>query len=205
MRLRCLLATLVLISVLCIPVQAQDEMDIRHEIGISYGAAPNSAWFNSYTDIVPEMFGVAYKNKHFIGPIGVEYHYRINRLIGVGGIFTFSTTNEDGFMDKDKVKVTHAHKAYISVMPSVKLNWLRRANWGLYSKFAAGVTYARGVDHNYGSDGHSADEKTVSKDLLFNYQASLIGIEGGGQHVRGFLEAGIGEQGVAVAGVRYRF
>ena len=38
-----------------------------------------------------------------------------------------------------------------------------------------------------------------------NWQASLLGIEAGGPQLRGYLEAGVGEQGVAVIGLRYKF
>jgi hypothetical protein len=40
---------------------------------------------------------------------------------------------------------------------------------------------------------------------VFNFQASLLGIEAGGQNVRGFVELGMGEQGVALAGIRCKF
>ena len=45
------------------------------------------------------------------------------------------------------------------------------------------------------------DDKT---DLLFNFQASLLGVEFGGAF-RGFVELGFGEQGIALAGLRYKF
>jgi hypothetical protein len=38
-----------------------------------------------------------------------------------------------------------------------------------------------------------------------NFQASLFGIEAGSMRFRAFAEFGLGEQGVAVAGSRYKF
>jgi hypothetical protein len=32
-----------------------------------------------------------------------------------------------------------------------------------------------------------------------------LGLEAGSQHLRGYVELGVGEQGVMLAGVRYRF
>ena len=86
----------------------------------------------------------------------------------------------------------------------MKLDWLRKHNWGMYTKLAAGVTYAHVTDQDY-EDGKKTDEKITSKDLLFNFQASLIGVEAGNQHVRGFAEFGVGEQGIALVGLRYKF
>jgi hypothetical protein len=41
--------------------------------------------------------------------------------------------------------------------------------------------------------------------VFFNFQVSALGIEAGTENVRGFAELGIGEQGIALAGVRIRF
>jgi len=44
-----------------------------------------------------------------------------------------------------------------------------------------------------------------NNEIRFNFQASLIGVEVGSQKLRGFAEFGVGEQGIAQAGVRYKF
>ena len=85
-------------------------------------------------------------------------------------------------------------------MPAVKFNWLRKEKVGLYSKLAAGVTFT--------SNNIKDTDKTVSsdkdKDLMFNFQASMIGVEVG-TTIRGFAEIGVGEQGLILLGLRYRF
>ena len=87
-------------------------------------------------------------------------------------------------------------------MPSVKFNWLRRHNWGLYSKLAAGAT----LRHSSLKEKESVDaKKTTKNQAFFNFQVSAIGFEAGSENVRGFAELGIGEQGVGLAGVRFRF
>ena len=85
-------------------------------------------------------------------------------------------------------------------MPAVKFNFLRKKNFGLYSKAALGVTYrTEFIDYDDGSEDY--DEK----DLLLNWQLSFIGIEAGSPYLRAFAELGIGEQGVVCAGLRYKF
>ena len=162
MKIKCLLAALAFSSIFCLPVQAHNDMETRHEVAVSYGTVPNSIW-----------------------------------------IAVFNTNKMDTYYKE--VQSSHITRFYFSFLPSVKFNWLRRDNWGLYSKVAAGVTYANFNDEDYDDNGKKTGESASARDLLFNYQASLLGVEAGGQHLRGFAEFGIGEQGIALAGLRFKF
>lgn len=202
MRIKCLFAVLALISLVNIPVQAQDEMETRHEVAVSYGTVPNSIWIDILTEVIKASFGESMDSYKHVGPIALEYYYHTSPLIGVGAVAIFTSNNENGFI-KD-VKSSHTFRSYFSFMPSIKFNWLRKKNWGMYSKLAAGVTYAHFKQDDY-DNGVATGEKTTANDLVFNFQASLLGIEAGGQNVRGFVELGMGEQGVALAGIRCKF
>ena len=57
MKIKFLLAALAVSVVVCFPAQAQDEMETRHEVGITYGAVPNSVWVDIYTDVIADIFG----------------------------------------------------------------------------------------------------------------------------------------------------
>lgn len=201
MKIRYLIAALAVSAILCIPAQAQEET--RHEIGISYGVVPNSVWIDVLTDVVPAIFGEKYENGCYVGPIGVEYYYHTSPLIGVGAIAVFATNNDDGF--RKEVLTSHRNKSYMTLMPSVKFDWLRKTNWGMYSKVAVGATLSRFSNQDYDTNGKLIGEKKVTNDVLFNFQASLIGVEAGNRNVRGFAELGVGEQGIALAGVRFKF
>jgi hypothetical protein len=191
------------IAALFIPVQAQDELETRHEIGISYGAVPNSVWLDILTDIVPAIFGESHENNHYIGPIGLEYYYHTSPLIGIGAVGVFATNNEDAF--RNEKMTSHINKSYITLMPSVKFNWLRKEKWGMYSKIALGATLANSGHQEYNESGKLTGDKETNNDVFFNFQASLLGVEVGNAQVRGFFELGVGEQGLALAGVRYKF
>ena len=203
MRIKCLIAVLVCISFIFVPAQAQaEELETRHEVSISYGTVPNSIWIDIFTDVIKAMFGEKQDSYKYFGPISMEYYYHTSPLIGVGGVAIFASNNENGFISGEQS--THTFRSYFSVLPSVKFNWLRKNHWGLYSKLAAGVTYAHFKQDDY-EDGRATGLNTIASDLLFNFQASLLGVEAGNKHVRGFLELGMGEQGVALAGLRYKF
>lgn len=203
MKFKSLLAALVLSVMFCVPAQAQDEMETRHEIGISYGTVPNSVWIDAFTDVVTSMFGEKQDNQHYVGPIGLEYYYHTSKLVGVGAVAVFASHNEDTYLT-EKLDGHRTH-TYYTLMPSVKFNWLRKAKWGMYSKLALGATMAHACDQDLDANGHKTGEKITTNDVLFNFQASLLGVEVGNQQVRGFLELGVGEQGIALAGVRYKF
>ena len=202
MKIYRILTTLVLATLLFAPVQAQDEY--RHEVGLSYGAAPNSIWIDFLSDVIPAFFGQKTANSHYVGPIGLEYYYHTSPLIGLGGIFTYVGNNEDLY-NKEEVKVTYRSRNYYTLMPSIKFNWLRKQHWGMYSKLAAGATLAHFNDKDYVDNGNKKTQAKQEDQVLFNFQASLLGIEAGSQQVRGFIELGMGEQGVFMGGLRCKF
>lgn len=203
MKIRCLLAVLAISSLFCVQAQAQEEVEPRHEISISYGAVPNSIWIDIFSDVFPAIFGEKHEKEHYVGPIGLEYYYHTSPLIGVGAVAVFATNNQDARV-KEELR-SHQIKSYYTLMPAVKFNWLRKTNWGMYSKVAIGASLANSSKEDYNESGKLTGNKETSNDVFFNFHASLLGVEAGNQHVRGFAELGIGEQGIILGGVRYRF
>lgn len=173
---------LFLLSVLAIAavlnISAQNEW--KHEVAISYGPG-------AFTDLNSSFFHGFFTGKQssYIGAFGAEYFYRPKSALGVGLVGTFSTCK---WSDSDK-----ARTSYIGIMPAVKYNWLYRDHLSMYSKLALGVII--GVD-----SGVDADKTRAT----FGWQASVVGAEFGSAF-RGFLELGFGEQGLLVAGLRYKF
>ena len=170
--------TLALTLVATLGLNAQSEW--RNEISISYGVGAFTDLSSSYLDgIFPG------KQTSYIGALGAEYFYRPKSRLGVGLVGTFSTCK---WNENDK-----ARTKYMSIMPAVKYNWLYRDHFSMYSKLALGLLL--GID----SSEHS-DKTTAS----FGWQASAVGAEFGNAF-RGFVELGFGEQGILVAGLRYKF
>ena len=200
MKVRCLLIRIVLSSILSVHAQEQEEM--RQEISISYGVAPNSIWLDAISDVVPAMFGQKSDNETRIGSLSAEYFYHTSKVVGVGAVASFSHYSED-VLSKDVLK-SHRNKGYYTLMPAVKFNWLRKQHWGMYNKIALGATYAQVSDEGYSENGLKDGNKETNDDVMFNFQASL-GVEAGSNHWWGFAEFGIGEQGVGLLGVRYKF
>lgn len=175
--------------------------DTKHEIGISYGAMSNTTWM-SIGDAMGTIltFGaVKYSDGNFTGPIAVEYFYHLNPVVGVGAIGAYAKETKDILVANENYG--EAKNSYVTVMPAAKFNWLRKKYFGLYSKVAAGLTFAS-LKENYTKSG--AENQSESK-VGFNFQASALGIEAGSENIRAFAELGVGEQGVILAGIRAKF
>ena len=191
---------MVAVAMMTVSVNAQSENYYKHEFAVSYGSIPNSAWMSLGDAMGTAMISLgtcSYDNGKFTGPISAEYFYHINPVIGVGGVFAYTQEKKDILFDK-KV-VGEAVSNFITVLPAVKFNWLRKKNFGLYSKVALGATY-RSRENKYDNDPNISDNHFV-----FNFQLTGIGIEAGAKNVWAFAEFGMGEQGLALAGVRLKF
>ena len=170
--------------------------ETRHEVAVSYGCLSNSQIFDDFGEIGGALVHTKYENKKSFGPISVEYFYHLKPWLGVGGIAAYGNFKEDAYLFGDKIGESKNH--YITVMPAAKFDWLRRKNFGLYSKLAVGATLR---NEKFEADTHTDDDNEVH----FNWQVSAIGIEAGSPTVRGFAEVGMGEQGMLLAGLRYKF
>ena len=182
-------------------VIASQKDETRHEIAVGWGIVPNSALLDGLfelTNVAVSGGSVSYENESYAGPLSVEYFYHLSKTVGVGGIGAYTFNEQDVVLHRTKIGVAKTH--YFTIMPAAKVDWLRKSHWGLYSKVGAGISCrTEKIDWKDESD----DKKTDN--VLFNFQASVIGMEVGNAHVRGFAELGIGEQGLGVLGVRCRF
>ena len=181
-------------------VKAQNGYDeTKHEVAISYGIDSNSQIIDAFEEIGGAMFGAKLENEKFFGPISVEYFYHVKNWLGVGGIVAYGVNTQDAMSGSDKIG--ESKNSYCTLMPAVKFDWLRKKNFGMYSKLAVGATLR---SEKYDSNNNSNNDYTDSE-VHVNWQASFIGLEAGGPTIRGFLELGTGEQGMVLAGVRLKF
>ena len=183
--------------------QAQSNgYDTKHEVSVSYGIDSNSQWLDvleNTTLIIASGATASFDNDRFLGPISVEYFYHLKPWVGVGGIFAYGSNKQDIlFSGKKDGELKHS---YYTLMPAVKFDWLRKKHFGMYSKLAVGMTLR--TENIEDSDPSVKSEDNTMMHL--NWQASFLGIEAGSPTVRGFAELGFGEQGIILAGVRYKF
>lgn len=183
------------------------DITTQNEFSLTYGTLSNSEWIEAFGEVVTVMFGGETKTKNAFGPMSAEYFRRITPVVAVGAIGSVSSYKEDMMKrtttatgETTSEKIGDYTRSYFSFMPAAKFNWLRKEHFGMYSKVAAGITLAS--TNMKDTDPSVATEK--DKNVMFNFQASLIGIEAGGK-LRGFAEFGMGEQGAILLGIRYNF
>ena len=188
-----------LMAMVC--VQAQDE-NPSHEIGVSYGLGVSLIGDGIGNAVGAGIFdaltGYEWTNKKNFGTLGVEYFYHLADAprTAIGGIFTYARYGED--VEKGGVKEGERTRSYMTLMPSVKYYYVNGKNFGLYSKVAAGVMMMRAKSESNG-------KSDTDSDFRFMCQASLLGLEAGSQNFRCFFELGAGEQGIILAGLKYKF
>ena len=177
------------------------ESESKHEVSFGVGCWANSQILDFMTDLTGTTMTagyVSYENEKFSIPLSVEYFYHINPLVGVGGIAVYSHGKRDMLYGNElqgRMKTN-----YYTFIPAVKFNWLRKKNWGLYSKAGLGVS-VRNQKWNWYDASHTNDSDT---DFILNFQGTPIGVECGNQYYWGFLELGMGEQGIVNAGIRIK-
>ena len=176
--------------------------DTKHEVAISLGAGSNSQIIDVFEELGGAIVGVSTDNEDFFGPISVEYFYHVKPWLGVGGIFAYGQMKEDVYLTgKRHGKDGENKNNYLTLMPAVKFDWVRKKYFGVYSKLAIGATL-RHEKIDYDSAEHKDYDNT---DIHVNWQVSLLGIEAGSPQLRGFVELGTGEQGIGLIGLRYKF
>lgn len=178
---------------------AKNDKD-RNEFSITYGqfTVPQFAY------VMGGVFGAMFTAGHFsfenpkmVGAAGVEYVHYVNGWLGFGGAAMcdyMTATALSVSSDGTKTPNGKFQLGVMSVMPVVKFAWLNRAHVGLYSKLAAGAGYT-----------FTGETGEVEDNFLFAFQATPIGVDFGGERFRGFVEAGLGMQGLVSGGVRWFF
>ena len=181
---------------------AQEGYDnTKHEVAVGYGILSNSQWLDIFAEVAVMEAGATFSNENFVGTCSAEYLYRATNWLGLGCIFAFGQSSMDYTTQASGPREGFVTNRYFSLMPAVKLDWLRTKYFGMYSKLAVGYTY-----RTIAVDYEDVAKEDVNDHLgHLNWQASLLGIEAGGPQLRGYLEAGVGEQGVAIVGLRYKF
>ncbi|MBR5748729.1 MAG: hypothetical protein IKY01_08105 [Prevotella sp.] len=187
---------LVMVAVAMMTALSVNAQSFKHEVGVFYGFESASNVFSLVTSAISAAAG---DQSSFWGPVGVEYYYNVSPVVGLGAVAAYAGCKAED----DKTHKEDLTESFITVMPSVKFNWLRKKNFGMYSALSAGAMFAsvKCNDNAKAADPNAKDE-TVT---VFMFQATALGAEFGGEQFRGFVEAGVGEKGVLCAGLRYKF
>ena len=197
-----LMGVAALMATTAVMAQSDGYYDKKHEVGITYGVGSNSQIIDAFEELGSAIVGVSMDDEKFSGPFSVEYFYHPKSWLGVGGILAYGQMKQDLYMNgKHNGKDGETKNTYLTLMPAVKFDWLRKSHFGMYSKIGFGATYrTEKIEYN-----SSSYKDWDDSEIHVNWQLTLPGIEGGGQAFRVFGELGTGEQGILLLGARYKF
>lgn len=190
-----IITCIALAAVLAMPLQAQNRPS--NEFVLSYGAVSTldmEMVIGSALVVVATGGTWNLKDMSTTGALSAHYYHNFNDRTAAGVIFTFEDFSGDAY-SKD-MYIGKYGAVSLSVMPAFRYTWLYKDHAAFYSQLAAGV------------DLMAEPEKEITtKDLSaqFAFQATLLGFEFGGRNVRGFLEGGVGTQGIVVGGIKFAF
>lgn len=162
------------------------------EFALTYGRVSIPAFamnFGAVLGMVITVGNMEIKDVKSTGAIGFDYHHYFNNHFAVGCSTVFE--NIDMVLVNKSNEERASSDLFISVLPGIKWRWLYREHFGMYTKAGVGVLL---------QPANPAGEQ-----LSLGIQLSPVGMEFGGVNFRGFLEAGFGDQGILMAGLRYAF
>lgn len=160
----------------------------RHEVSVSYGAAPVTDWIDSYSDMLTGIFTGESSDLDGWGAVTVGYNFRLTGSFSLGAEVVYSSNAQKFRRTKSTID-----NRYWSVMPHAKWCWLNLRIFSLYSRVGVGATFSK-------SKAVGKSDSTTQ----FAFQVSPVGIEVGGR-LAAFAEGGIGVSGCFLIGARYRF
>lgn len=168
----------------------------KNEISASYGTLT----LVQFVSGMAGAFGTAFSGGNVTlekldgyGSVSLAYYRAVNKWLSIGTDIAAEYVSMT-FKNKNSEERTKNATLVFSPMFTMKGNWLRRNHFGLYSRIAAGAMFM---------DTPGASENKLQ--VVPTAQVSPVGVEFGGSGFRGFVEMGLGAQGVLVGGLKYRF
>lgn len=225
MKKSLLLAAAAMMALTTVQAQTSKYYDTKHEVGFTIGAGASTEIFSGLSDMTEILMSAAvtsvvtggmgtgyysYGDESYIPTMSLEYYYHVNKIVGLGGYLAFNGMDRDMYAEwnnnvtgkKSKEKTGSAKRRNFSIMPTAKFDWLRMKYFGLYSKAGVGLSIMYESQKDETVEGGTDFSDTT---LIPNIHATLLGAEFGVPTIRGFLELGMGEQGILLAGLKYKF
>lgn len=170
----------------------------KNEFSIGYGLGPSSSFrFRSGCMIYPETDN--------IGAIYVTYTRRLTKVIGIGLTVCYDPIrlNYYGQVNGGSALICKVNENSFSFMPHLKINWLNTKYVNLYSKVAIlGIHHVTYKQEEYYPELYEVNAPELGPTLMA-YQITPVGVEVGTKRCAGFLQVGIGMEGLISIGFRY--
>ena len=179
----------------------------HHEFAASYGEGTHNQIVNGFANVVGTIFTLGYADVtdlKWSGAYNFKYAFHPVNFVGLGVVTSYQTSKgniTEGVSKKtDGLVVGKAEGKYLTIMPTVSLNWFDFDYVCMYSRFAAGYSLTK-----------TTQTRTLEKvtnhtsDSYWGFQIVPVAIEAGSPLVRAFMEFGYGYEGIGNVGVKCKF
>lgn len=173
----------------------------KNEFSYGYGHMPASSFrYHPGCLIYPETDN--------IGALYVTYTRRLTKVIGIGVSACFDPIrlNYHDRVNGQNTLICNVNQNSISILPHLKINWLNTKYVNLYSKVTPiGIRYCTYKQKEYYPDLYEIQPPydSFADRIGYAYQFTPIGIEIGTKQFAGFMQVGIGMEGMISIGLRY--
>ena len=192
-----------LLVALVLPAFAQRDTirSNKNEFSIGYGHFPASSFrFRPGCMIYPRTDNV--------GAFYATYTRRLTKVVGLGVTACIDPIHLDynGMVNGEYSPICTVRENSIAFLPHLKINWLNTKYVNLYSKVAPiGIRYCTYNQKEFHPDLYEVTPPfdSFADRIGYAYQYTPIGVEVGTKRCAGFLQVGMGMEGMISIGFRY--
>ena len=172
----------------------------KNEFSIGYGVMPSSSF-----RFKPGQH--YYPLEEHVGAIYATYTRRLTKVIGIGATYCFDPRVYT-YYEKPSTKdglICRLGESSHTLMFHLKINWLNTKYVNLYSKVGQGIMAWGYNFKEYQTDVYQINmpsNKFIDR-INYAYQFVPIGVEVGTKRCAGFIQCGIGMEGIISIGFRY--
>ena len=142
---------------------AQSAFAVRHhEFAVSYGEGTHNQIVNGFANVVGTILTIGYADVtdlNWSGAYNFKYAFHPVNFVGLGVVTSYQTSKgniTEGVSKKtDGLVVGKAEGKYLTIMPTVSLNWFDFDYVCMYSRFAAGYSLTKNTNSHIGKSHQS--------------------------------------------------
>ena len=173
----------------------------KNEFSIGYGHMPASSFRFRPGNVI-------YPKTDNIGAVYATYTRRLNMVLGIGVTVCYDPILLDynATVNGENALICKVRKHSFAILPHLKINWLNTKYVNLYSKVAPiGIRYCTYKQEEYYPDLYEVQNPidSFTDKIGYAYQFTPIGVELGTKRCAGFVQIGMGMEGILSIGFRY--
>ena len=188
------------------PFTLEDYYTYPNEIALNYGVGSAQTFVNLVSSIfvaIPSAIaGMELDKVRSTGTIGVSYQRSLGKVVSVGAAFNYIRTFSTSHNKNDAAITSQYTMDWFTLMATARFYWFKKPAVAMYSKIGVGATLTGSSYIKKNGTELEKGDYTFQWVKIPAFQLSGVCVEFGGRF-RGFVELGIGMEGILNAGIKY--